>query len=79
MAAFAYENTMCADLDAPHPVGYFPLKAPTRVRGVMAVASPSESSSPLYEYQEFLQTVASLIAITIERLHYAEIANSARV
>jgi two-component system sensor histidine kinase KdpD len=71
MARFAYENTASTDLDAPFPVGYFPLKAPTRVRGVLAVASPTRSASPLYEHQEFLETVASLIAIAVERLHYA--------
>ncbi len=72
MAKLAYENAACTDLDAPYPVGYFPLKAPGRIRGVLAVASPSKSATPLYDHHEFLATVASLIAITIERLHYAE-------
>ena len=71
MAKLAYENAACTDLDAPYPVGYFPLKAPTRVRGVMAIASPTRSAFPLHEHQEFLETVASLIAIAVERLHYA--------
>jgi two-component system sensor histidine kinase KdpD len=77
MAKLAYENAACTDLDAPNPVGYFPLKAPTRVHGVMAVASPSNSAKPLYEHHEFLETVASLIAIAVERLHYAERASTA--
>jgi two-component system sensor histidine kinase KdpD len=72
MAKLAYENAACTDLDAPYPVGYFPLKAPTRVRGVMAIASPTRSAFPLHEHHEFLETVASLIAIAVERLHYAE-------
>ncbi len=79
MALLAYENTACTDLDAPHPVGYFPLKAPTRVRGVMAVASSGASTSVLNEHRELLETVASLIAIAVERLHYVEVANSAQV
>lgn len=72
MAKLAFENAACTDLDAPHPVSYFPLKAPTSVRGVMAVASPTQSAKPLYEHHEFLETVASLIAIAVERLHFAE-------
>jgi two-component system sensor histidine kinase KdpD len=71
MARLAYENAACTDLDAPCPIGYFPLKAPTKVRGVMAVASPTRSASTLSENQEFLQTVASLVAIAVERMHYA--------
>jgi two-component system sensor histidine kinase KdpD len=71
MARLAYENTSCTDLDAAYPVGYFPLKAPTRVRGVMAVASPAKSAFPLYDHWEFLETVASLIAIAVERVHFA--------
>jgi two-component system, OmpR family, sensor histidine kinase KdpD len=74
MAKLAYENTACTDLDATYPVGYFPLKAPTRVQGVMAIASPSRSAFPLHEHHEFLETVASLIAIAVDRLHYAEVA-----
>ncbi len=72
MAKLAFENAACTDLDAPHPVSYFPLKAPTSVRGVMAVASPNQSAKPLYDHHEFLETVASLIAIAVERLHFAE-------
>lgn len=72
MASLAYENTASTDLDAAYPVGYFPLKAPGRVRGVLAVASPIKSAKPLSEHHEFLETVASLIAIAVERLHYAE-------
>ncbi len=72
LARLAYDNTACTDLDAPQPVGYFPLKAPGRVRGVLAIASPGTGATALYEHQEFLETVASLIAISIERLHYAQ-------
>lgn len=79
MARVAFENTGCTDLDAPHPVGYFPLKAPMRVRGVLAVASPEKNSALLQEHHGLLETVASLIAIAIERLHYVEVANRAQV
>ncbi len=56
MAKLAYENTACTDLDAPYPVGYFPLKAPTRVRGVMAVASPIQKRyAPCTSITNFLK------------------------
>ena len=79
MARIAFETTVCTDLDAPHPVGYFPLKAPMRVRGVLAVASPDEKSTLLQEHHELLETIASLIAIALERLHYVEVSNRAQV
>ena len=72
MAKLAFENAACTDLDARRPVSYFPLKASTSVRGVMAVASPNHSAKTLYEHHEYLETVASLIAIAVERLHFAE-------
>ena len=72
MAKLAFENAACTDLDAPHPVSYFPLTASTGVRGVMAVASATHSAKPLYEHHEFLETVASLIASAVDRLQLAE-------
>ena len=79
MALVAFQNTACTDLDAPRPVGYFPLKAPTRVRGVLAVVAQGEGSRLLYENHELLETVASLVAIAVERLHYVEVANGAQL
>lgn len=72
MAKVAFENSACTDLDAPHPVGYFPLKAPASVHGVMAVASPAQSAQSLYEHHEYLETVASLVALAVERLYFVE-------
>ena len=68
MVTLAFDGTACTDIDAPHPVGYFPLTTKTQVRGVLAVASPTESTLPLQENQEFLATVAALTAIAVERL-----------
>ena len=79
MTRAAYASGVCTDLDAPRPVGYFPLKAPTRVRGVMAVMFESGGSAALSEHRELLETVASLIAIAVERMHYVEVANSAQL
>jgi two-component system sensor histidine kinase KdpD len=56
---------------------YLPLKAPMRVRGVMAIAlnGPGTQLSP--EQRQHLDTVASLVAIVLERLHYVDVAQEA--
>ncbi|MGA0609138.1 two-component system sensor histidine kinase KdpD [Caldimonas sp. KR1-144] len=57
------------------PVLYLPLKAPMRVRGVLAV-QPRRSASRLQipEQRRLIETCASLLAISVERLHYVEVA-----
>ena len=79
MADSAFTNGICTDLDPVHPVGYFPLKAPARVRGVLAASFASEGSAALSEHRELLETVASLAAIAIERIHYVEVAGRAEL
>ena len=79
LAETAYRSGLCADLNAAHPVGYFPLKTPTRIRGVLAIAFDANGTAPLREHRELLETVASLIATAMERLHYVDIANRAQV
>jgi two-component system sensor histidine kinase KdpD len=56
------------------PVLYVPLKAPMRVRGVLAMEpqTPSRLLGP--EQGRLLETVARLIAIALERVHYVEVA-----
>ena len=78
MASYAYNNTPCVDLDARYPSSYFPLRASSQVRGVLVVVSPTESAAPLNEHKEFLETVVSLVAIVLERLHYADSLKIAR-
>ena len=58
---------------------YLPLKAPMRVRGVVAVASASASPEALLAQRERLETMASLVAIAIERVHYVEVAQRTQV
>jgi hypothetical protein len=48
--------------------GYFPLKAATRIRGVMAVLFDKHDLLALEEHHEMLGAVASLMAIVVERL-----------
>jgi len=56
------------------PVLYVPLQAPMRVRGVLAMEPqvPARLLGP--EQGRLLETVARLIAIALERVHYVEVA-----
>ena len=62
------------------PLGLcLPLKAPMRVRGVLMVQflQPAHGLEP--EHRQLLDTIASLAAIVIERIHYVEVAQAALV
>jgi two-component system sensor histidine kinase KdpD len=56
------------------PVLYMPLQAPMRVRGVLALEPqvPARLLGP--EQGRLLETVARLIAIALERVHYVDVA-----
>lgn len=58
---------------------YLPLKASQRTHGVLALALRADSPEPTAENLELLAALSSLIAIAIERLHYAEVAQAAQV
>lgn len=55
---------------------YLPLKAPVRTRGVMEVAG---AVADLTHERALLDTVSNLVAIALERLHYAEVAQTTEV
>ena len=55
---------------------YLPLRAPMRVRGVLAVALVGGQRE--YE-RDLAQTVASLAALTLERLHYVQVAQESEL
>ncbi|ARP96058.1 sensor histidine kinase [Bordetella genomosp. 13] len=61
------------------PLLYLPLKAPMRVRGVLALQAPGRPFSAMPEAQRQLDAYATLIAIALERLHYVEVAQQALV
>ena len=58
---------------------YVPLKAPMRLRGVLAVEArtPARLAGP--EQRQLLETCASLLAISLERIHYIDVAQSTTV
>ncbi len=55
-----------------------PLKAPMRVRGVLVIEPPGGRPWGI-EQRRLLQTCASLLAISLERIHYIEVAQSSTV
>jgi len=61
------------------PVLYLPLKAPMRLRGVLAIEpkDPARLLGP--EQRRLLDTCASLLAISLERIHYVDVAQSTTV
>jgi two-component system sensor histidine kinase KdpD len=60
-------------------VRYVPLRAPMRLRGVLALSprNPQRLMSP--EQHRLLDTFARLIAISLERVHYVDVAQSTTV
>ncbi|MFN3438641.1 MAG: DUF4118 domain-containing protein [Acidovorax sp.] len=60
------------------PTLVLPLKAPMRIRGVLVVAMP-QGQVPGVEQRRLLQTCASLLAISLERIHYIDVAQKSTV
>ena len=79
----------CFDRSAPAGLGtdtlpaasllYLPLKAPLRTRGVLAVAPEQRRSLMIPEQRRLLDTFAALIAIALERVHFAAVARDTLV
>lgn len=59
------------------PILYIPLKAPMRIRGVLALRPNESQWLPTPEQQRLLETSATLIAIALERVHYISVAQQA--
>ena len=67
-------NTLAAS-----PILYLPLKAPMRLRGVLALEVRDTDRLLIPEQRRLLDTFASLIAISLERVHYVEVAQNTTV
>ncbi|HSB23463.1 MAG TPA: two-component system sensor histidine kinase KdpD [Burkholderiaceae bacterium] len=61
------------------PILYLPLKAPMRMRGVLAIEPrvPARLAGP--EQRRLLDTCASLVALSLERIHYVNVAQASTV
>ncbi|MCU1752779.1 two-component system sensor histidine kinase KdpD [Pseudomonas sp. 6D_7.1_Bac1] len=58
---------------------YLPLSAPMRVRGVLAVQPLDTTRLAVPEQRRLLDTCASLLAISLERIHYIHVAQDTTV
>jgi len=58
---------------------YLPLKAPMRTRGVLAILPSQKRFLFLPEQTRLLETLASQIALALERVHYVEVAQDALI
>jgi two-component system sensor histidine kinase KdpD len=58
---------------------YLPLKAPMRLRGVLAIEPRNAARLSGPEQRRLLETCASLLAISLERVHYIGVAQDSTV
>lgn len=58
---------------------YLPLRASLRSRGVLAVRFSAAGQAPAAETVSLLETLASLIAVAVERQHYVEVARNSEL
>ncbi|MES2943065.1 MAG: DUF4118 domain-containing protein [Pseudomonadota bacterium] len=83
VADWAFRNEQAAGLTtstlSAQPWHYVPLKAPMRVRGVLALKPAQPRWLLIPEQVQQLDTLARQIAIALERVHYVEIAQQAVV
>ena len=83
LATIAYEQgkpVECSLLaDSGYAALYLPLKAPMRMRGVIAVAPEGSAPDALHAQRARLETMASLVAIAVERIHYVDVAQCTQV
>jgi len=67
-----------ADCLPDAPLLYLPLRAPLRTRGVLVV-EPERRQPPSLEQRRLLDTLAVLIAMVLERVHFATVAHRTQV
>ena len=83
MAHLAFASKVATDhseyANGDFATAYFPLKAPMSVRGVLAIRPLDAGADTFHTHKALLETVASLIAIAVERLHYVEVAQTTQV
>lgn len=83
IADWAFHNGQRAGLATAtlpaHAWHYVPLRAPMRIRGVLALQPAHPRWLMIPEQVQQLETLARQIAIAIERVHYVEVAQAALV
>ena len=83
IASWSFEKAQAAghgtDTLPASPTLYLPLSAPMRVRGVLAVQLRDATRLAVPEQRRLLDTCASLLAISLERIHYVDVAQGTTV
>lgn len=83
LAQWAFDHGQAAGIGtgtlSNSPILYLPLRAPMRVRGVLALSAAKRALYVEPETRRQLDAYATLIAIALERLHYVEVAQQALV
>lgn len=78
LATIAYERGEAAKsgglLAEGYAALYVPLETPTRRRGVVALSAPAGGRELPDDLRGWLETMVSLVAIAIERVHYVDVA-----
>ena len=81
IARWSYDRGQAAGLDTDTLPGsswrFEPMRAPMRVRGVIALKPAHADALKVPEQQRLFETVASLVAIALERVHYVDVAQQA--
>jgi two-component system, OmpR family, sensor histidine kinase KdpD len=83
IAQWAYRQSLPAgagtDTLSGSPWLFLPLQTPMRARGVLAIRPSRRRVLMIPEQRRLLETLAALLAIAIERVHYVEVAQSAEL
>lgn len=83
LARVAYDSGELVRRDELAGMGYAPLYLPlrgsTRIRGVLAVRFAEAEPVPAVDSIALLETLASLIAVAVERQHYVEVAKNSEL
>jgi len=76
-AACGSQHSLQADQLADHDeaLALFPLRGATRTRGVMVVSDPTGHRSHLQVQTPLLDAVALLVATSLERIHFVDVAH----
>jgi two-component system sensor histidine kinase KdpD len=82
-AQWAYDNAQPAGMGTDTLAGsdflYLPLRAPLRIRGVLAIKPSDRRMLLIPEQRRQLDTFAALAAIALERVHFVDVAQKALV
>ncbi|MEO8102665.1 MAG: DUF4118 domain-containing protein [Betaproteobacteria bacterium] len=79
LAQRVFEGDSTVDVVVADSLLYVPLKAPMRTRGVLIVSPADVTSIESAGQRRQLETVAVLIAIALERVHFVTVAREATV